>query len=64
MSRIQSLFMEQQESEEFRRYLAENEPMEYPPDYQAHLDKQPPKDYVEWYKPEDEEFKDTDKPVF
>ncbi len=47
MSKCNQLFMEQQESEEFRRYLAENEPMEFPPDYQAHLDKQPPKDYVE-----------------
>ncbi len=46
MSKCNQLFMEQQESEEFRRYLAENEPMEFPADYQAHLDK-PPLDYVE-----------------
>ncbi len=47
MARIQSLFMEQQESEEFRRYLAENEPMEFPPEHCKQLNSQPPLDYVE-----------------
>lgn len=47
MSRIQSLFMKQQESESFQRYLAENEPMEYPPEYCKRLNVKPPLDYAE-----------------
>ncbi len=63
MSKCNQLFMEQQESEEFRRYLAENEPMEYPPDYQADMDRQPPKDYVDKWQTLDKDM-ESDSPPF